>query len=189
MRDKTIIRRAVDAIRHISRLFLVNRTGGPVQCRVGKVGTTLRCVSQQLYASERAQRSELSHAGGLTGPEPLRGETMSIELKDCLLNSGAALVLHGERDLIDADLAQLRGLSEKQRAAITAVVLSNTHITGECFQHLALLPNLIALYGGGTRAIALKLPHSKNLDQVILIPPGFQALGPQATFEGPLLFK
>jgi len=39
------------------------------------------------------------------------------------------------------------------------------------------------------RAIALKLPHSKNLDQVILIPPGFQALGPQATFEGPLLFE
>jgi len=39
------------------------------------------------------------------------------------------------------------------------------------------------------RAIALKLPRSNNLDQVILIPPGFQALGPQATLEGPLLFE
>ncbi|MEN8133672.1 MAG: hypothetical protein ABFS45_26635 [Pseudomonadota bacterium] len=76
---------------------------------------------------------------------------MSIELKDYLLNSGAALVLHGERELVDADLAQLRDFSQKQRAAITTVILSNTHITGECFQHLALLPNLIALYCGGTR--------------------------------------
>jgi hypothetical protein len=76
---------------------------------------------------------------------------MSIEVKDYLSNSGAALVLHGERELVDADLAQLRDFSEKQRAAITVVVLSNTHITGECFQHLALFPNLIALYGGGTQ--------------------------------------
>ncbi|MEN8133281.1 MAG: hypothetical protein ABFS45_24510 [Pseudomonadota bacterium] len=76
---------------------------------------------------------------------------MSIELKDYLFNSGAALVLHGERELVDADLAQLRNFSQKQRAAITSVVLSNTHITGACFQHLVLLPNLTALYGGGTR--------------------------------------
>ena len=75
----------------------------------------------------------------------------TIELKDCLRTSGASLVLHGERDLVDADLAQLRDFSEKQRAAITTVVLSNTHITGECFQHLALLPNLIVLYGCGTQ--------------------------------------
>ncbi len=76
---------------------------------------------------------------------------MSIELKDYLFKSGATLVLHGVRELVDADLAQLRDFSERQRAAITSVVISNTCITGECFQHLALLPNLIALYGGGTR--------------------------------------
>jgi len=76
---------------------------------------------------------------------------MSIELKDYLFDSGAALVLHGERELVDADLAQLRDFSQKQKTAITTVILSNTHITGECFQHLALLPNLIALYCGETR--------------------------------------
>ncbi len=48
-------------------LFLVSRTGGPAQYRVGKVGTILRCTPQQLYAPEAAQRSELPHAGGLTG--------------------------------------------------------------------------------------------------------------------------
>jgi hypothetical protein len=67
---------------------------------------------------------------------------MSIEIKDHLLCSGAALVLHEEKELVDADLAQLLKFSEKQRAAITSVVLSNTDITGECFQHLAILPNL-----------------------------------------------
>jgi hypothetical protein len=76
---------------------------------------------------------------------------MSIELKDYLLNSGTALVLHGERELIDADLAQLRDFSEKQRAAITAVVLSNTDIKGECLRYLAFLPNLKALYANKTR--------------------------------------
>lgn len=76
---------------------------------------------------------------------------MSIELKHYLLNSGTALVLHGERELVDADLAQLRDLPEKQMAAITSVVLSNTDITGECFRHLAVLPNLKALYANKTR--------------------------------------
>jgi len=76
---------------------------------------------------------------------------MSIELKDYLVNSGAALVLHGEGELVDADLAQLCDFSEKQRAAITAVVLSNTNITGACFRYLAFLPNLKALYANKTR--------------------------------------
>ncbi len=76
---------------------------------------------------------------------------MSIELKDYLVNSGAALVLHGERELVDDDLAQLHDFSEKQRAAISSVVLSNTDITGACFRHLALLPNLKALYANRTR--------------------------------------
>ena len=76
---------------------------------------------------------------------------MSIDIKDNLFNSGAALVLQGERELLDTDLAQLRDLSEKQRAAITSVVLSNTNITGECFRYLAFLPNLRALYANKTR--------------------------------------
>jgi len=76
---------------------------------------------------------------------------MSIELRDYVSNSGTALVLHGERELVNADLGQLRDFWEKQRAAITTVVLSDTHITSECFRHLTLLPNLIALYAGGTQ--------------------------------------
>ncbi len=76
---------------------------------------------------------------------------MTFELKDYLLNSGAALVLNGEKELADADLAQLGDFSQKQRAAITSVVLSNTDITGECFRYLAFLPNLKALYVYKTR--------------------------------------
>ncbi len=76
---------------------------------------------------------------------------MSIEIKDYLINSGAALVLHEEKELVDADLAQLRDFSEKQRAAITSVVLSNTDITGRCFRYLTFLPNLKALYANKTR--------------------------------------
>ena len=76
---------------------------------------------------------------------------MSIELKDYLFDSGAALVLHGESELLDADLAELRNFSKKERAAIKSVVLSNTAITGVCFQYLALLPNLRALYVNKTR--------------------------------------
>jgi hypothetical protein len=85
------------------------------------------------------------------GSSQLYGKSMCIELTDNLLNSGTCLVLHGERELTDADLAQLRDFSEKQRAAITTVVLSNTDITGECFRYLVLLPNLKALYANETR--------------------------------------
>jgi hypothetical protein len=85
------------------------------------------------------------------GSSRVNGKTMCIELTDNLLNSGTCLVLHGERELIDADLAQLRDFSEKQRAVITTVVLSNTDITGECFRYLALLPNLKALYANQTK--------------------------------------
>ena len=76
---------------------------------------------------------------------------MSIELNDYLFDSGAALVLHGEKELVDADLAQLHDFSEKQRASITSVVLSNTDITGACFRYLAFLRNLKALYVNKTR--------------------------------------
>lgn len=76
---------------------------------------------------------------------------MTIELKDYILNSGAALVLHAARELVDADLAQLLKFSEQQRAVITSVVLSSTAITGECFRYLAYLPNLKALYANKTR--------------------------------------
>jgi len=76
---------------------------------------------------------------------------MSIELKDCLYNSSAALVLHEEKELVDADLAQLLEFSEQQRAVITSVVLSSTAITGDCFRYLAYLPNLKALYANKTR--------------------------------------
>jgi hypothetical protein len=78
-------------------------------------------------------------------------KTMSIELKSCLFDSGTALVLHGKRELVDADLAQLRDLSAERRAAITSVVVSGTDITGECFRYLAVLPNLKALYANKTR--------------------------------------
>jgi Leucine-rich repeat (LRR) protein len=76
---------------------------------------------------------------------------MSIKLKDYLFNSSTALVLHGIRELVDADLAKLRDFSEEQRTAITSVVLSNTHITGECFRYLEFLPNLRALYANKTQ--------------------------------------
>ena len=75
----------------------------------------------------------------------------TIDLKDYLFNSGAALVLHGEKELVDADLAQLRDFSEKQRATITTVVLSNTNINGECLRYLGFMPNLKALYANKTR--------------------------------------
>jgi Leucine-rich repeat (LRR) protein len=76
---------------------------------------------------------------------------MHINLKEHLFNSGTSLVLHGAKNLADTDFAQLLDWSVEQRQAITVVVLSNTHITGECFRHLVLLPNLIALYAGGTQ--------------------------------------
>jgi hypothetical protein len=76
---------------------------------------------------------------------------MPLHLKDYLSNSGTALVLHGEKELRDVDLAQLRDFTEGQRAAIIAVVLSNTDITGECFLYLALLPNLRDLYVNRTQ--------------------------------------
>ena len=71
---------------------------------------------------------------------------MPIDLKDYLFSSGTALVLHGEKELRNADLAQLLGFNNEQRAAITVVVLSKTDITGACFPYLALLPNLWELY-------------------------------------------
>ena len=76
---------------------------------------------------------------------------MRINLKDHLFTCGTSLVLHGKKDLTDNDFGQLRDFSDKQRASIKAVVLSNTHISGACFPHLALLPNLEALYCGGTQ--------------------------------------
>ena len=76
---------------------------------------------------------------------------MPIQLEKCLFSSGAALVLHGKKELADADLAQLRNLSDHQRAAITSVVVSDTGITGECFRYLAVLPNLKALYANKTQ--------------------------------------
>jgi len=76
---------------------------------------------------------------------------MAIELKDHLFNSGAALVLHGKRNLEDADFAALSGFSEDEKAAITSVVVSDTAITGECFRYLACLPNLKALYANKTQ--------------------------------------
>jgi Leucine-rich repeat (LRR) protein len=83
--------------------------------------------------------------------EAMWTDPMPINLKEYLVNSGTSLVLHEIEILADTDLAQLLDLSDQERQAISAVVLSNTHITGECFQYLALLPNLKALYGGGTR--------------------------------------
>jgi len=76
---------------------------------------------------------------------------MAIQLTDYLFNSGAALVLHGKRQLTDADVAVLRELSDDERAAITSVVVSGTAITGECFRYLACLPNLKALYANKTQ--------------------------------------
>jgi len=76
---------------------------------------------------------------------------MAIELKDYLLNCGAALVLHGKRHLTDADLAVLCDLSDAEKAAITSVVVSGTAITGECFRYLTCLPNLKALYANKTQ--------------------------------------
>jgi len=76
---------------------------------------------------------------------------MRINLKEYLFNRGTSLVLHGQKDLADTDFAQLRDFSDRQRQSITVVVLSNTHITGECFRYLKLLPNVTALYGGGTQ--------------------------------------
>ena len=76
---------------------------------------------------------------------------MPVQLENCLFDSGSALVLHGKKELVDADLAQLHGLTEGQRASITTVVVSGTNITGECFRDLAFLPNLKALYASRTR--------------------------------------
>ena len=76
---------------------------------------------------------------------------MSIQLENCLFSSGAALVLHGKKELVDADLARLHDLSAEQRASITSVVVSSTNITGECFRYLAALPNLKALYANKTQ--------------------------------------
>jgi hypothetical protein len=75
---------------------------------------------------------------------------MAIELRDHLFNSGAALVLHGNRGLSDADFAQLLDFAKEEKASITDVVVSRTGITGECFRHLACLPNLKALYANNT---------------------------------------
>jgi len=76
---------------------------------------------------------------------------MDIDLKEHLFTCGTSLVLHRQKNLADTDFAQLRGFSDKQRQSITVCVLSNTHITGACFPHLALLPNLKALYCSGTQ--------------------------------------
>lgn len=77
---------------------------------------------------------------------------MAIEqFGDYLFNSGSALVLHGTRDLTDADLAGLSELSDEERAAITCVVLSDTGVSDDCFRYLAYLPNLKSLYANKTR--------------------------------------
>jgi len=76
---------------------------------------------------------------------------MLIDLNDHLLNDSTALVLHGESELEDTDLARLHRLSVEQRSKLTAVVLSRTRVTGACLKHLACLPNLRALYLNATQ--------------------------------------
>jgi len=76
---------------------------------------------------------------------------MSIDLNDYLLNDGTALVLHGEGELEDRDLAQLQRFSVDQRSKLTVVVLSRTPVTGGCLKYLACLPNLRALYLNATQ--------------------------------------
>jgi len=76
---------------------------------------------------------------------------MSIDLSEHMLNDRSALVLHGERELEDADLAQLHRLSVEQRSKLTVVVLSRTRVTGACLKHLACLPNLRTLYLNATQ--------------------------------------
>jgi hypothetical protein len=79
------------------------------------------------------------------------GDGRPFDLEAYLFNSGTALILHGQSSVVDRDLGRLRDLPRKQRTTITSVVLSNTEITGECFAHLAHLPNLKALYASNTR--------------------------------------
>ena len=75
---------------------------------------------------------------------------MPIELNDHLLNDGTALVLHGETELEDSDLAQILAFTEEQRRTLTVVVLSHTKVTGACLEYLACLPHLRELYLNGT---------------------------------------
>jgi hypothetical protein len=149
--DKTIIRRGIDAIRCISRFL---SSAEPVV----RHNAVLAKWEQYYDAHPTTFTRQNQHgalrylnSGGLRKSSPPHGEIMSTELKDYLFNSGAALVLHGIKELVDADLAKLRDFPEEQRAAITSVVLSNTHITGDCFQYLAFLPNLRALYVNKTQ--------------------------------------
>ena len=76
---------------------------------------------------------------------------MPIELNDHLLNDGTALVLHGETELEDSDLAQILAFTEEQRRTLTVVVLSHTKVTGACLAYLACLPHLTELYLNGTQ--------------------------------------
>ena len=75
---------------------------------------------------------------------------MSIELRNHLFSRGAALVLHGERGLADADFSSLLDFSIEERQALRVVVLSNTGVTGSCLRYLACLPNLREIYLNGT---------------------------------------
>ena len=76
---------------------------------------------------------------------------MGVTLKQHLFDTGSALVLHGNTSLADGDLRQLLDFDSEQRRNIKVVVLSHTNVTGESMKHLAALPNLQALYLGGTR--------------------------------------
>jgi hypothetical protein len=75
---------------------------------------------------------------------------MSIELRNCLFSQGAALVLHGEPGLTDADISSLRDFTFAERQQLSIVVLSNTGVTGDCLRSLACLPNLREIYLNGT---------------------------------------
>jgi hypothetical protein len=86
---------------------------------------------------------------------------MSIELRKHLFNRGAALVLHGEPGLADADLSPLLDFSIEEREALTVVVLSNTDLTGRCLRYLTCLPNLREIYLNGTG-----LPDEAPLDLI-----------------------
>jgi Leucine-rich repeat (LRR) protein len=75
---------------------------------------------------------------------------MSIELRQHLVSRGAALVLHGEPGLADADFSLLLNFSIEKRQALRVVVLSNTSLTGHCLRYLTCLPNLREIYLNGT---------------------------------------
>ena len=75
---------------------------------------------------------------------------MNVSLSNSLNGSGTALVLSGNPDVTDADLAQLGELGDQRRCKITTVVLSHTNIQGPGVKHLNALPNLKRLFLNGS---------------------------------------